>query len=433
LKALAAGALCCLVSLPGTLGATPRGHGGPGAPSTPTILRLAALVPAGRGALAPQQAAEALARCKKGDFSQTPLPESSPHVSPAGDHFRDLGYVSLDSFPTARRQELAPLTTAQGNCVLITTRTGPVVITTRDVASPLTLPPTEDAAIQKRLAGLRRMKKLRTELIPAAMRQGFPGGSLPPPSGGVTEDLGNGRMVALKGGAFWTGSTEQELEERRALYKRYIAPHRGGLPRDSYEDEVRLPAQVASFAMDRREVPVGDFRVFIQATGFGGVTLPPRGQRRVEKLPVTGVTLAQAMAYCAWRGARLPTALEWEFAARGTGSRRWAWGPSPPDGRKANFCDKRCGKAWANPDHDDGHAGLAQVGSYPAGATPEGLLDMAGNAREWTSTLTPDGRSLVKGGGHDNAIDDLLPADVRANRWDRGIPDIGFRCAAALP
>ena len=432
MKALASGALCLVVALPCTLAANPAGEGGEPT-GAPDILRLAALLPAGRGAGADLRAADALARCRKGDFSQAPLPERSPHLTPAGDHFRDLGYVSLRSLPPARRQELSPLASADGRCVLLSTRAGPVVVVTRQIAATLPLLPAAREAYKKRRAGQQRLNKLRTELLPGAIREIIAAGRVPAPSSTVAADLASGRMVPLKGGIFWTGSTEEELEERRVLYKRYIAPHRGNLPRDSYEDEVQRPVQVAPLAMDRREVTVAAFRAFAQATGFRGVKLPARGAPRTETLPVTGVTLAQAAAFCSWRGARLPLADEWEFAARGVTSRRYPWGSATPDGRTANFCDRRCRMAWANPDHDDGHAGLAPVGSYPAGATPEGLLDMAGNAREWTATLTPDGRAMVKGGGHDNAIDDLIPADVRANRWDQSIPDIGFRCAATLP
>ena len=70
------------------------------------------------------------------------------------------------------------------------------------------------------------------------------------------------------------------------------------------------------------------------------------------------------------------------------------------------------------------------MGSYPAGATPEGVLDLAGNAREWTATLTEDGKAWVKGGGFRNAYDDMISADVRVQEWDRRSPDVGFRCVS---
>lgn len=92
-----------------------------------------------------------------------------------------------------------------------------------------------------------------------------------------------------------------------------------------------------------------------------------------ENNPVAEVSWAAAGAYCAWRGARLPSEAEWEAAARGTGGRRFPWGDAPLTPQRAVIA---------------GRAGeTTPVGSAPAGATPEGLLDMAGSLAEWTSSL----------------------------------------------
>ena len=56
------------------------------------------------------------------------------------------------------------------------------------------------------------------------------------------------------------------------------------------------------------------------------------------------------------------------------------------------------------------------------------MLDLSGNVREWTLTLTEDGKAWIKGGGFNNAYDDLIPADVRVQEWNRRSPDVGFRC-----
>ena len=116
-------------------------------------------------------------------------------------------------------------------------------------------------------------------------------------------------------------------------------------------------------------------------------------------MPVVGVTWDDAQAYAEWAGKRLPTAEEWEWATRGAGRRWFPWGAQLPDGTRANYADASTDFAWNDPDHDDGHAFLAPVGSYPAGATPGGLLDMAGNAAEWCMGKAPlPGKQPIRGG-----------------------------------
>ncbi len=149
---------------------------------------------------------------------------------------------------------------------------------------------------------------------------------------------------------------------------------------------------------------------------------------------VREVTWDGARVYCTWRGARLPTEVEWEAVARGRAGRTYPWGEALPTIEHAVF--------------GRGSGQTAPVGSHPAGATPEGVHDLAGNVAEWTSTLyraypydSDDGREnlevagerMTRGGDHvfDSAPDQLTGffRSGFSRRFNRGHRHIGFRCA----
>lgn len=162
---------------------------------------------------------------------------------------------------------------------------------------------------------------------------------------------------------------------------------------------------------------------------FGDCTA---GKPGLEKHPITCVDHAQATAYCASLGKRLPTDAEWELAARGSDGRTYPWGKTSSGGEA---CTGQSG-APADPDAGDdlggaagGGAGACEVKTHAKDSSPYGVRDMAGNAQEWTATKDRQTDEYVARGGSFGAP--MVPIDGtdRAYRAsdDQGI-NLGFRC-----
>ena len=141
-----------------------------------------------------------------------------------------------------------------------------------------------------------------------------------------------------------------------------------------------------------------------------------------------------ALAFCRWADVRLPSEAEWEWAARGTDGRFWPWGDEPPTPLRCNF-----GLAVAD---------TTAVTLFPSGATPHGVLDMAGNVWEWTRSLwrpypylPADGREdearaglrVVRGGSYDCAARQVRCTHRSAINPAYGYDDVGMRVVLYNP
>ncbi len=160
---------------------------------------------------------------------------------------------------------------------------------------------------------------------------------------------------------------------------------------------------------------------------------PFYGKWAYRNLPVVYVNWYAAEMYCAWAGRRLPTEAEWEKAARGTDARYFPWGNSKANPRLANFSETMFLESLP-------------VTRYPLGASPYGVLNMAGNVREWvadwfgnryyfesphenpTGPETGTERSL-RGGAYDAVLDDISTFRRFKHEPDSAGLSRGFRCA----
>lgn len=186
-----------------------------------------------------------------------------------------------------------------------------------------------------------------------------------------TRQPDNMEMVFIPAGKFIMGSDEGEPEEGPA-------------------HEVNLDA----FWMDLTEVTNRMYRLCVEA----GSCDPPmetgsytRARYHANPLfadfPVIFVDWEMANAYCQWAGARLPTEAEWEKAARGEDALTYPWGADWDVGsrKRLNFADKNNPEMASDFSADDGYHDTAPVGSYPAGTSPYGIHDLAGNVWEWVA------------------------------------------------
>jgi len=254
-----------------------------------------------------------------------------------------------------------------------------------------------------------------SEPVPAASAEALPGAiavtatpQTPKLPFDTTEFSCPNAMAKIPGATFWMGS-------KRGL--------------NSPDETPRFQTRVSSFCLDTTEVTVSAYAACIAAgqctPSVGGATTCNGNHQDRGNHPINCVNYLQAEAFCSSQGARLPTEVEWEFAARGgTQALKYPWGEGSPDG-------KAC---WKNPMS-------CEVKTFPAYAY--GLYDMSGNVWEWTASdyapypfPPPPNEShqkVYRGGSWSRRFEKWMHLGLR-NRWGKkeNGAHLGFRCAASV-
>ncbi len=201
-------------------------------------------------------------------------------------------------------------------------------------------------------------------------------------------------------------------------------PFARGSTQGAYDERPVKVSKLRAFRIDRTEVTRAMYGRCVAARRCKPLAIDLTTE---TDLPVTNVNWSEARAFCAFARGRLPTEDEWEKAARGGDGREFPWGKEL-DCAHAN---------WGNFENEGPCAGKnpgkpVAVGSYPQGASPFGVLDMAGNVWEWVADKydRDPSRRVVRGGSCCSYF--VEPRAANRNAWDPSYrdADLGFRCVS---
>lgn len=180
------------------------------------------------------------------------------------------------------------------------------------------------------------------------------------------------------------------------------------------------------FCIDATEVTTADYATCLKA----GVC-SPRNDSCVQDLPgdegmfpARCVTWDDATAYCTWKGKRLPTEAEWVLAACGTDGRTYPWGNDKPTSQV-------CWMGEPGGFRGTTQRGPCRVGSFPAGKSPVGMLDAAGNVEEWTATEAGKWERVIRGGAFNDSWLSMQCGKRLTDTAGATGTGRGFRCASS--
>ena len=234
------------------------------------------------------------------------------------------------------------------------------------------------------------------------------------------------------------GSTREQIEAVAPLCEQYPDAWNKCQPEQFEREYPAHTVTLGGFWIDRHEVTNAQYSLCVQAGACRPSRLTNDEKYNGGDFPAAGIPWRDAVDYCSWAGARLPTEAEWEFAARSPESLIYPWGQAfVCEG--GNFLDE-------STDCEDGYSGSSPVGSFRQGDSWVGAWDMAGNVWEWVAdefstysgaseteanTVTSSDTHILRGGSWG-----YTPAFVRAAYRYPVPPEadylaVGFRCAVS--
>jgi formylglycine-generating enzyme required for sulfatase activity len=251
----------------------------------------------------------------------------------------------------------------------------------------------------------------QTALAPTAIPTSFPSNTpaptntpTPEPSLGATRisPLDSMVIVYIPSGSFLMG-TDNGAEVQRD------------------EEKPQRTIYLDGYWIDQTLVTNGDYHRCMDAGKCNGLVSTTKYysifmNQSYTNHPVVYVTWFDAEKYCAWVGGSLPTEAQWEKAARGTDGRLYPWGNAFPDSKLANY---------------DGILGMtSMVGSFPKGASPYGVMDMAGNVRQWIKDWYSDNYLRDAPDSNPTGPDTGTAHTLKGGSWND--PEIYLRSASRL-
>ena len=204
---------------------------------------------------------------------------------------------------------------------------------------------------------------------------------------------------------------------RSMMLRRRIGDILGSEPASPMMQQ-RVSIKQLGVSIQATEVTVAEYRVCVDKEKCPLLPIVQRGTWRNEPseweiFPVVYVSAFAADAYCASLGGKLPSVLEWETAARGSGNSAYPWG---------NEFDNNQHGRWAAVRSGHIHAGPLPPGLFPKDITETGIMDLAGNVAEWTRDDDPAApeKRLIKGGDWAGELESARIDHVSSNVPARG-------------
>ncbi|MCE5323020.1 formylglycine-generating enzyme family protein [bacterium] len=219
-------------------------------------------------------------------------------------------------------------------------------------------------------------------------------------------------MILIPSGPFVMGLSKHEVKRICRRFDIQPATLADTMPQRMIE----LP----DFYMDKYPVTNAEFYAYVIEANAGWIyNIDNPVPKDSESLPAVNVTYDMAESYAAWAGKRLPTEQEWEKAARGKPAMLFPWGGVWESDRLSCSVFSQ--------------GSLSSVGLHPMGSSPYGVMDMAGNVWEWTST-SMDKAMVIKGGSFRQSRPYQFMCSFKEfEAGNSARDDIGFRCVMDMP